>query len=502
MATKTKPKAVVRAHQRAVASVCITLDDTAPKAPTELRMWGPGWTQTDYGRFLLDQKAADAIMAQYASRGNRLTWYFGHPETDGRKAEDRKSAGSFALEVRETEAGPELWMVDIQWADGVADMIARKEWLYFSPSCAYDVDTRRIEEIYHCALTNEPATHKARLLAADRTAVGAELADQLAAAIGEAYGAATILEVEDTWVVYELDGRVWKVEYEVADGVASLVGEPEDITDTYEPRQTLAAGPADERASKAQAAIDDMLPPTDTVANEVVEVADDWIVYRRDERLWKIGYKNAEGVLVLVGDPEDVTDSYTPAGSAELARKSKAAPNVAEPTLTARTLLDLTGAATLPDAIKRIRQYQQSHNALLRVTCTSNTSAALGTVEAWKQAGKQLRYAQAEIAVYYADAAKTKVASLLADAKRQRKITPAMVAHLQTKGLSDPAWLEAHLAHLPTLPAGQPVADSGMPKVPRTYASMSHAERVKLYNEDPATFHALRSQYVKSGSKE
>ena len=38
MATKTKPKAVVCAHQRAVASVRIALDDTAPKAPTEPRM--------------------------------------------------------------------------------------------------------------------------------------------------------------------------------------------------------------------------------------------------------------------------------------------------------------------------------------------------------------------------------------------------------------------------------------------------------------------------------
>jgi phage I-like protein len=238
------------------------------KAPSEIRLFAAGWNDTTKGLYLFDEAAGVEVMRAFKAYGNRLTWYFGHPELDGRKAEDCKSAGSFLVDVRDGEGGVECLAVDNQWAEGVAEAIERKEWLYCSPGFWYDENTRRVLEITNSALTNAPATKNARplLMAAARMEALGMSHDQIRGAL-QTLLHRMLPETENEWnwlreiwddkFVFERSGKLYQINYAIdASGAPQLVGGPIEVMIAYQPVVQSAglgvvpyrAGPIDDTA--------------------------------------------------------------------------------------------------------------------------------------------------------------------------------------------------------------------------------------------------------------
>ncbi len=272
------------------------------KAPSEIRLFAPGWNDTTKGMFLCDEQSIAQITQAFADYGNRLTWYFGHPEFDGRPAQEEKSAGSFLLEARQGDTGLEPWAIDIQWADGVAGAIERKEWLYHSPGFWYETENRRIIEIINCALTNEPATKNARplLMAASRLeALGMSheqlrgklqmLVDQVLPETREGVGTYNyVRDVFDDSVVIERAGKLIQFKYATDPaGNPVLVSGPVEVITAYQPipqvnAESLGAvpykaGPIDDTAGwsakAAEKSVRDWAKKSDG--------STDWSKYRR-----------------------------------------------------------------------------------------------------------------------------------------------------------------------------------------------------------------------------
>lgn len=126
--------------------------------PTEFRIWSKGWVDTSKGRFLFDDAAAKAVMADYARHGNELPLDYAHAMVAGASgdpAQTGRAAGWMRLELREGE----LWATEVRWTSAASAAIAAKEWRYFSPAFLHDPKTRRIERLVNVALTNLPATY-------------------------------------------------------------------------------------------------------------------------------------------------------------------------------------------------------------------------------------------------------------------------------------------------------------------------------------------------------
>lgn len=129
------------------------------QAPTELRIFKPGWTETTKGKFLFDEKSASAVLKAFQSYGNRLVFDYDHAMVKGSvRPQDKTAAANFAVEVKLGDEGPELWAVDIQWTANAKAAVEAGEWLYFSPTFYFDEKSRRVDELVNVALTNLPAT--------------------------------------------------------------------------------------------------------------------------------------------------------------------------------------------------------------------------------------------------------------------------------------------------------------------------------------------------------
>lgn len=136
--------------------------------PTAFRIWHAGANATDHGVHFFTPESAKALMRQQAIRGNLFSIDVDHMSLNEKSPpEARKAVGFHRLAVRDSETGPELWAVDVQWTAAVAEGLAQEvpEWRYFSP--AYDVDekTGEIIRYLNTALTNNPATWSVTALA-------------------------------------------------------------------------------------------------------------------------------------------------------------------------------------------------------------------------------------------------------------------------------------------------------------------------------------------------
>lgn len=143
------------------------LADGANEPPKELRLFTAGIVKTTKGDFLFDGKSADSVMAAWHDLGRDLPFDYGHASHfaifSSDPAEGAKAAGWFQLAVRDGEC----WAVNCQWTPKGRQKILDREFRYLSPTFRHTIEEdedepQRILEIYDCALTNDPATKKAR----------------------------------------------------------------------------------------------------------------------------------------------------------------------------------------------------------------------------------------------------------------------------------------------------------------------------------------------------
>ena len=202
-------------------------------------------------------------MSEFTARGIRLHFDYAHARPHALDVEDpdpqhQKAAGWFDLEVRETDDGPELWAVNIEWTPAAYKAIEDKEWGYFSPWCMAEVETGRVVELRNIALTNDPAMLGIEPLVADRRSVKLQ-ASLSFEDISRAIRKALSIKVADEWpyieavyddvFVYELNGKMYRRGYSLTGLEATLADEVEEVHRTYEPI-TMSRRPAPRRSGR------------------------------------------------------------------------------------------------------------------------------------------------------------------------------------------------------------------------------------------------------------
>lgn len=185
----------------------IRLTASVGPAPARFRIWRAGSNPGDYGDLEFTPSAAARVMAAYEQRGNALIMDIEHalnpqvnPTLD--PADPPPTAGYLALELVDTEAGPELWGVP-RWSDCGRDapvpdevccarhQIESGQRCYVSPDWQIDMETREPIALNRVSLVAEPATWGVNLLASRAaTGTGDNMADNegLRAAYAAAMG--------------------------------------------------------------------------------------------------------------------------------------------------------------------------------------------------------------------------------------------------------------------------------------------------------------------------
>jgi hypothetical protein len=137
-------------------------------APVAFRIWRAGVNVTDYGAHSFTARSAERLMAEQAARGNLYSVDVDHMSLNQESPpESRKAVGWHRLQVRDSDKGPELWAIDVEWTDVVRAGLEKRppEWRYFSPAYDIDPDTGEITSYLNTALTNNPATWRVTSLA-------------------------------------------------------------------------------------------------------------------------------------------------------------------------------------------------------------------------------------------------------------------------------------------------------------------------------------------------
>lgn len=146
-----------------LASPALSADGTPP---TEFRLFVSGWNETENGRFLFDDEAAEATISAYQSWGVDLAIDLEHQMLDPEIAPDptaKDARGWCNLELRPDGS---LWAVNVSWTpDGIARLTEKRQ-RYVSPAFAYDTDSGRVTSVLNIALTAMPATHSTPALVA------------------------------------------------------------------------------------------------------------------------------------------------------------------------------------------------------------------------------------------------------------------------------------------------------------------------------------------------
>jgi phage I-like protein len=137
------------------------------RAPTAFRIWRAGENKADDGSIFFTADSAKTLMDEQASRGRVMAIDFDHLSlVDDRPATSGCAAGWHRIEARDTDDGPELWAVDVEWcADAKAGLEEEPpKWRFFSPAFYTDED-QQVTSYINLALCINPMTHGIPLLA-------------------------------------------------------------------------------------------------------------------------------------------------------------------------------------------------------------------------------------------------------------------------------------------------------------------------------------------------
>lgn len=252
--------------------ITLAVEAKGDEPPTEFRIFKAGWNDTENGRYLFDKAAAQAVMSAYKKWGVDLAIDLEHQMLEDGIAPDptaKDARGWCKLELRDSEAGSELWAVSVSWTEDGAARLTQKRQRYISPAFAFDKKTKRVTQILNIAITAMPATHNAQeLVAANRApdasdlrklSAGPSFAD-VAGAIQDAlkarmpsappdYCSPWIVDVFDASCVFQVGATYYEVPYTYANGAVTL-GEPAQVQRAYTP-VTAAPAPAAEDPNAA-----------------------------------------------------------------------------------------------------------------------------------------------------------------------------------------------------------------------------------------------------------
>jgi hypothetical protein len=241
----------------------------ADDLPTEFRIFKAGWNDTENGRYLFDDKAAQDVITASKRWDVDNMIDLEHLSVDKEAPNyDPDARGWFRLELRDDAKGKsELWAVSVRWTEDGAERLSKKKQRYISPAFDFDTKTKRVTQILNAAITALPATHGAiELVAASRASdlrklstgpsfadVSGAIQDALKARMPAAppdYCTPWVVDLFDASVVFQVGAILYEVSYAYANGVVTL-GEPSQVTRSYTP---VAAAPAEPSAPAQESA--------------------------------------------------------------------------------------------------------------------------------------------------------------------------------------------------------------------------------------------------------
>lgn len=271
--------------------------------------------------------------------------------------------------------GNELWLVNIEWTDTAASMISAKELLYYSP--AFEVNTDgEIISLLNTALTNFPATHGLKPL------------------------------------------------------VASRGGMPQKAHDR---RRVTAAMSFDDIASKLSKAIESAYG----YYSWVVEVYDEYVVFRKDGSTYKATYTLSDDTVSLSTEAVEVKKVYDEIKGGTMLK-------------TAIVTLNLAGNTDENTVLAHIASLKNANDAILQLTGKASLPEALAEISTWKAAADKLPEVQTLLANREAaekkaaeDREKSEHAALIKAAKDSGELEPALVPFFEERTKAD---LEQYLA--------------------------------------------------------
>lgn len=160
------------------------------KAPTAFRIWRAGTNVADDGEVIFTEESAKLLLAEQESRARVYAIDFDHLSLlNDRPAEAGRAAGWHRIEARDTEDGPELWAVGVEWCADVKAGLEEEppRWRFFSPAFLTD-DENEVTSYINLALCINPMTHGIPLLASrkltkESTMTAEEMLSQLDAMI-------------------------------------------------------------------------------------------------------------------------------------------------------------------------------------------------------------------------------------------------------------------------------------------------------------------------------
>lgn len=139
---------------------------TTGELPTEFRLFTAGWNDTENGRFLFDEVAAQSVMDASRQWGVDLAIDLEHQMLTGDSPADptaRDARGWCQLELRSDGS---LWAVNVKWTPDGAQRLSEKRQRYISPAFTTDPETQRVTKMINVAITSIPATHDTPALVA------------------------------------------------------------------------------------------------------------------------------------------------------------------------------------------------------------------------------------------------------------------------------------------------------------------------------------------------
>lgn len=376
------------AFHRTLIALAAAVGEAIP--PTELRICGPGKTETTKGPYLFDAEAAKLVMAAYEEQGTEIPFDYEHAMlSEDVSPHDRKAAGWFKLEVRETAEGPELWAIDIRWTAAAEAGIKAREWRYISPAFYLDQETRRVTEVINCAVTNLPATKQIEPLAASRRPIDRRTITALSLSFQQ---------------------------------IASLL----------------------------QEAIRERTPPESY--SYVVDVFDDVVVFERDGALYRVGYSLTDNIPTLIGDEVEVRRAYEPVGSTTdvvAATRHEKPPPAAEGQKPMKLILAALGLkedAGEAEALVALSREQNLAREILTLTSAKNLSEALGIAANWRDSHGKVTELGTTIATLKASQRKLEVEKLVDEKILAELLEPARRDFAVKLGCDHPESFDAYMA--------------------------------------------------------
>ena len=283
-----------------------------------------------------------------------------------------------------------------------------------------------------------------------------------------------------------------------------------NVPATKNQKPLMAANVRDGRSPDLQASVslDNLYGLLSTAVREryrdawLFEIFNDYAVFEHLGTLWSVPYTVLGTSVTLGADATEVIRTYTPVQGGQTMR-------------TLLTALNLAATATEAEALQtlntRLSESSTLRQQLLSATGQADVQSALGVVAANAQAAVQLSAANVRLKELEGEARTTKLNSLIAQGRTDRKLTPA----LETWALAQtPEILSAFLEHAPVVaqlsgrehtppPKNQEVTELGNggqgPVLfnGKKWEDMEPADKHNLYVDDKATYDALRADHKK-----